>query len=151
VNTAAIERPALVSEGAERFGSQCIVIAIDARRRPAGGWEVYSHGGRKPTGLDLVDWACRAVDLGAGEVLLTSMDTDGHQTGFDLEQLRAVSDAVPVPVIASGGAGEPEHFAAAILEGHADAVLAASVFHFGKLRIRAVKEYLAGRGIPMRL
>ena len=152
VNTAAIERPDLVSEGAYRFGSQCIVVAIDARRRAAGdGWEVYSHGGRRATGLDLLEWAGQAVELGAGEILLTSMDTDGHQHGFDLEQLRAVADAVPVPVIASGGAGEPQHFVDALTEGHADAVLAASVFHFGTLRIREVKAFLAERGIPVRL
>ncbi len=152
VNTAAIERPDLVSEGAYRFGSQCIVVAIDARRRAAGdGWEVYSHGGRRATGVGLLEWAGQAVELGAGEILLTSMDTDGHQHGFDLEQLRAVADAVPVPVIASGGAGEPQHFVDALTEGHADAVLAASVFHFGTLRIREVKAFLAERGIPVRL
>lgn len=151
INSAALARPELVAEGAHRFGSQCIVVAIDARRREGGGWEVYSHGGRKPTGLDAVEWARRVVELGAGEILLTSMDADGHQDGFDIPQLRAVSDAVPVPVIASGGAGEMNHFAEAITEGHADAVLAASVFHFGKFRIRDVKEYLAARGIPARL
>lgn len=151
INSAAIARPELVSEGAHRFGSQCIVVAIDARRREGGGWEVYSHGGRKPTGLNAVEWARRVVELGAGEILLTSMDTDGHQDGFDIPQLRAVSDAVTVPVIASGGAGEMEHFVEAVTEGHADAVLAASVFHFGKLRIRDIKEHLAARGIPARL
>jgi cyclase len=152
INTAAIERPELVAEGAERFGSQCIVVAIDARKRSAGeGWEVFSHGGRRATGLDAVEWAHRVVELGAGEILLTSMDADGHQSGFDVAQLRAVSTAIPVPVIASGGAGEPEHFAAALTDGHADAALAASVFHFGKLRIRDVKVYLARPSIPVRL
>ncbi len=150
VNTAAIERPELIREGAERFGSQCIVVAIDAKGRGDGGWEVYSHGGRRATGLDAVEWAQRAVELGAGEILLTSMDTDGHQSGYDIAQLQAVGGAVPVPVIASGGAGKPEHFAEALTAGGADAALAASVFHFGLMRIAEVKAHLAGRGIPVR-
>ncbi len=152
VNTAALERPQLISEGADQFGCQCMVVAIDARRRPeGGGWEVYTHGGRRPTGIDGAEWAARATELGAGEILLTSMDRDGTQDGYDLELLRAVSDAVNVPIIASGGAGAPEHFSDAILTGHADAVLAASLFHFGQLRVREVKDHLASRGIPVRI
>ncbi|WP_322819533.1 imidazole glycerol phosphate synthase subunit HisF [Tepidiforma sp.] len=152
INTAALQEPNLIDEGADRFGSQCIVVAIDARRvqhRPAR-WEVYSHGGRMPTGLDAVEWAREATRRGAGELLVTSMDTDGHQQGYDIELLRAISQAVTVPVIASGGAGGPEHMAAALTQGHADAVLAASIFHFGTYTIRQVKEYLAARGIPVR-
>jgi cyclase len=154
VNTAAIERPALISEGAALFGVQCIVVAIDARRRGPdadAGWEVYTHGGRRPAGRDAVEWAAEAEGLGAGEILLTSMDRDGTQSGYDLELLRAVNDAVSIPVVASGGAGRSEHFADAVLEGGADAVLAASLFHFGQLRIREVKEHMGGRGIPVRL
>lgn len=152
INTAAIQDPDLISSGADRFGSQCIVVAIDARRVEGvpGSWEVYSHGGRMPTGLDAVEWAVEAARRGAGELLVTSMDADGHQQGYDIELLRAISDAVPVPVIASGGAGGPEHMAAALTEGRADAVLAASIFHFGTYTIRQVKEYLAARGIPVR-
>ncbi|HEX2052729.1 MAG TPA: imidazole glycerol phosphate synthase subunit HisF [Actinomycetota bacterium] len=151
VNTAAIERPALIKEGADRFGSQCMVVAIDARRRPeGGGWEVYTHGGRKPTGLDCLQWAERCVAEGAGEILLTSMDRDGTKSGFDIDLLKAVSDAVNVPVIASGGAGKLEHFSEAVDDGRADAVLAASLFHFGELRICDVKDHLADRGIPVR-
>jgi cyclase len=150
LNTAVLERPALIREAAERFGSQCIVVAIDAKRR-GDGFEVYTHGGRRPTGLDAVEWAQRVVAMGAGEILLTSMDTDGHLTGYDLPLTRAVSEAVEVPVIASGGAGEPRHLADAIIEGKADAVLAASIFHFGTYTIRDVKQQLAARGIPMRL
>jgi cyclase len=152
INTAAIQDPDLISSGADRFGSQCIVVAIDARRVEGvpGAWEVYSHGGRMPTGLDAVEWAVEAARRGAGELLVTSMDADGHQQGYDIELLRAISDAVPVPVIASGGAGGPEHMAAALTEGRADAVLAASIFHFGTYTIRQVKEYLAARGIPVR-
>ncbi len=145
INTAAVENPALVSKGADRFGSQCIVVAIDARRSNEGQWEVYTYGGRKPAGRDAVEWAREAVDLGAGELLVTSMDEDGHQRGYDLALL-----SVPVPVVASGGAGKPEHLYDAIVEGKADAVLAASIFHFGQYRIRDVKQYLAGRGLPMR-
>jgi cyclase len=155
VNTAAVERPELISEGAQRFGSQCIVVAIDAKRVAAAPpdeprWEVYVHGGRTPTGRDAVEWAREAVQRGAGELLVTSMDTDGHQRGYDLPLLRAIADAVEVPVIASGGAGTPEHLYDALTEGHADAVLAASIFHFGTYDIGSIKSYLAERGIPMR-
>lgn len=152
INTAALQDPNLINEGADRFGSQCIVVAIDARRvqhHPAR-WEVYSHGGRMPTGIDAVDWAREATRRGAGELLVTSMDTDGHQEGYDIQLLRAIAQAVTVPVIASGGAGGPEHMAAALTQGHADAVLAASIFHFGTYTIRQVKNYLAARGIPVR-
>lgn len=149
VNTAAVEDPDLVRRLAERFGRQCVVVAIDARRR-AGGWEVYTHGGRQPTGLDAVGWAERTAALGAGEILLTSMDRDGTTEGFDLELTRAVSRAVPVPVVASGGAGSVEHFAQVLTEGNADAALAASVFHFGQVRIPELKRALAARGIPVR-
>ncbi|MGE5594607.1 MAG: imidazole glycerol phosphate synthase subunit HisF [Hyphomicrobiales bacterium] len=153
INTSAIQTPDLINEGAYRFGSQCIVVAIDARRVPGepGRWEVFTHGGRNPTGLDAVEWAREAVERGAGELLVTSMDTDGHQKGYDIPMLRAVSDAVSVPVIASGGAGGPKHMAEALTEGHADAVLAASIFHFGTYAIRQVKEELAAGGIPVRL
>jgi len=153
INTSAFETPELINEGAYRFGSQCVVVAIDARRVPdePGKWEVFTHGGRNPTGLDAVEWARECVERGAGELLLTSMDTDGHQSGYDLGLLRAVSDAVSVPVIASGGAGGPEHMAQALTEGRADAVLAASIFHFGTYSIRQVKEHLAAAGIPVRL
>ena len=153
INTSAIQTPDLINEGAYRFGSQAVVVAIDARRVPGkpGRWEVYTHGGRKPTGLDAVTWAQEAARRGAGELLVTSMDSDGHQKGYDLAMLRAISEAVTVPLIASGGAGGPEHMAAALIEGKADAVLAASIFHFGTYSIRQVKEYLAARGIPVRL
>ncbi len=152
INTSAIQEPTLINEGAYRFGSQCVVVAIDARRVKGerGRWEVFTHGGRNPTGLDCIEWAKEAVARGAGELLLTSMDTDGHQRGYDIELLRSVNDAVTVPVIASGGAGGPEHMAAALRDGHADAVLAASIFHFGTYSIRQVKEYLAGQGLPIR-
>jgi len=151
VNTAAIERPELIYEGAQDFGSQCMVVAIDAQRRPNGvGWEVYTHGGRKPVGLDALRWAAEAAEKGAGEILLTSMDRDGTQEGFDIELLQAVSEVVNVPVIASGGAGVLDHFSEAIIEGRADAVLAASLFHFGRLRISEVKEHMAARDIPVR-
>jgi len=153
INTSAIQTPELISEGAYRFGSQAIVVAIDARRVPdePGAWEVYTHGGRNPTGMDAVEWAKEAVSRGAGELLVTSMDTDGHRKGYDLGMLRAISEAVTVPVIASGGAGGPEHMARALTDGAADAVLAASIFHFGTYSIRQVKEYLAAEGIPVRL
>ena len=151
INTAAVEDPLLVARGAERFGSQCIVVAIDARRTGAESWEVYTYGGRRSAGLDAVAWARRVVDLGAGELLVTSMDEDGRQHGYDLALLRAISDAVPVPLIASGGAGSPQHLYDALTEGKADAVLAASIFHFGQYRIREVKEYLAAHGVPVRL
>ena len=152
INTSAIQEPDLINEGAYRFGSQCIVVAVDARRVPGqhGKWEVFTHGGRNPAGLDCVEWAKEAVNRGAGEILLTSMDTDGHKKGYDIGMLRAVSDAVSVPVIASGGAGGPEHMAEALSAGRADAVLAASIFHFGTYSIREVKEYLAGQGLPIR-
>ena len=150
VNSAAIRNPSLIQEAAEKFGSQCVVCAIDAKRRPEGGWTVYLNGGRVDTGLDAVEWAKQAVDLGAGEILLTSMDCDGVKNGYDLELTRAVSDSVNVPVIASGGAGAMEHFYDAFTAGHADAVLAASLFHFGEITIPDLKAYLAGRGISVR-
>jgi cyclase len=150
LNTAAVRDPEVLRAAAGEFGSQCVVIAIDARRRE-GGWEVVVEGGRTPTGLDAVAWAARATaELGAGEVLLTSMDRDGTKDGYDLALTRAVADATSVPVIASGGAGRPEHFAEALTEGGADAALAASVFHFGELRIADVKAHLRARGIPVR-
>ena len=152
INSAAINRPALIAEGAERFGSQCIVVAIDARRRPSGeGWTIYRSGGRIDTGIDAVEWAVRAEKLGAGEILLTSMDGDGTKNGYDLELTRAISDAVGIPVIASGGAGTLEHFREALTIGGADAALAASLFHFKELEIREVKEYLHAHDIPVRL
>ncbi len=151
INSAAVADPALVARGADAFGCQCIVVAIDAKRRVAGtGWEVYTHGGRRPTGIDAVEWAVRVADLGAGEILLTSMDADGTQDGYDLGLTAAVSGAVPIPVIASGGAGTPEHLFAAVTAGRADAVLAASIFHYGTYRIADVKAYLAARGVPVR-
>ena len=149
-NSAAIRNPSLIQEAAEKFGSQCVVCAIDAKRRPEGGWTVYLNGGRVDTGLDAVKWAKQAVELGAGEILLTSMDCDGVKNGYDLELTRAVSDCVNVPVIASGGAGAMEHFYDAFTAGHADAVLAASLFHFGEITIPDLKAYLAGRGISVR-
>ncbi|MDR5683399.1 MAG: imidazole glycerol phosphate synthase subunit HisF [Armatimonadota bacterium] len=149
VNTAAVHRPELVCEAAEMFGSQCVVVAIDARRR-RGGWEVCTHGGQKPTGLDAVAWARRVADLGAGEILLTSMDRDGTTEGFDVALTRAVTDAVGIPVIASGGAGDVSHFAEVLAEGGADAALAASVFHFGRLRIGDLKDALRAAGVPVR-
>ncbi len=154
INTAAVENPKILTEGAVRFGSQCIVIAIDARKAadsPAPKWEVYTYGGRKPTGLDAVDWAKQAVALGAGEVLLTSMDADGHKTGYDIELTRAISEAVSVPVIASGGAGTLDDLYQAIVRGKADAVLAASIFHYGAYTVAQTKDYLAKKGIPVRL
>jgi cyclase len=151
LNTAAIDDPNVISSCAERVGNQNIVVAIDAKAVGEGKWEVYTHGGRNPTGLDAIEWAKRAVELGAGELLLTSMDTDGHLMGYDLPLTRAISESVEVPVIASGGAGEPRHMADAVLDGKADAVLAASIFHFGTYSIRETKEFLAARGIPVRL
>jgi cyclase len=155
VNTAAVQNPQLVADATARYGSQCIVVAVDARRRvaddPNSGWEVYTHGGRKPTGLDAIEWARRVSALGAGEILLTSMDRDGTRAGFDLELTRAVSDAVSVPVIASGGVGNLQHLADGIALGHADAVLAASIFHFGECTVGEAKRYLAERGIAVRL
>ena len=150
VNTAAVQDPDLIREAAERFGSQCIVLAIDAKARPGGGWEVFVHGGRTPTGLEAVEWARRGAALGAGEILLTSMDRDGTKDGYDLALTAAVAGAVPVPVIASGGAGRAEHLYAALTEGGADAALAASIFHFGELSIPQVKAYLRERGVPVR-
>jgi cyclase len=149
LNTAAIQQPAVIREAAESFGSQCIVVAIDARRE-GDRWGVYTHGGRRPTGRDAVAWAQEVVGLGAGEILLTSMDRDGTKEGYDLELTRAVSQAVSVPVIASGGAGTLEHFQQALTDGHADAALAASLFHFGTYTIGEVKDYLAERGLPVR-
>lgn len=151
VNTAAVAEPALIRQGAGIFGSQCIVVAIDARRRDEGdGWEVFTHGGRRPTGLDAVEWAGTVVEHGAGEILLTSMDRDGTRAGYDLPLLSAVAAAVNVPVIASGGAGSLDHLADALAPGRADAVLAASIFHFGEYRVRDAKRHLAGRGVPVR-
>ena len=151
LNTAAIKNPELIQEGAKRFGSQCIVLAVDARKSQEGCWEVFINGGRIATGLDCVDWVKKAVGLGAGEVLLTSMDCDGTKDGYDLELTRAVSEAVHVPVIASGGAGKLEHFYDVLTKGKADAVLAASVFHYGQFTVREVKEYLKSRGVEVRL
>jgi cyclase len=159
INTAAVHSPQLVADAAGRYGSQCIVVAIDARRvdragdaRRAGhGWEVFTHGGRRATGLDAVEWARKMQELGAGEILLTSMDRDGTRAGFDLELTRAVADAVDVPVIASGGVGALEHLADGVLQGRADAVLAASIFHFGEFTVAQAKEFMAKRGIEMRI
>jgi cyclase len=155
INTAAVFNPEFVREAAGRFGSQCIVVAIDAKQASAAGeplrWEIYTHGGRKPTGIDAVEWARRMVEYGAGEILLTSMDRDGTRDGFDLALTRAISDAVDVPVIASGGVGNLDHLVAGILEGGADAVLAASIFHFGEYSIEDAKRYMAERGIEVRL
>ena len=174
VNSAAIDNPTLISEAADKFGSQCVVLAIDARRRrvgkaadptlsyeesikindewtPEDGWTVYKHGGRIDMGLDAVEWAVKAVEMGAGEILLTSMDADGTKAGYDLELTRAIADRVNVPVIASGGAGNLKHFEEAFTEGHADAALAASLFHFKELEIKEVKEYLRDQGISVRL
>jgi len=159
LNSAAINDPGLIAACARRFGSQCVVLAIDAKRLPAGSgaggpalrWEAYLNGGRVPTGLDVVEWATRAVGMGAGEILLTSMDRDGTKDGYDLDLTRAVAEAVNVPVIASGGAGTIDHLVEVICEGKADAVLAASIFHYGEYSIREAKEYMAAAGIPVRL
>lgn len=152
INTAAVKNPELISEGASKFGNQCIVVAIDAKQRENGeGWTVYVKGGREDTGLDAVEWAKKAVSLGAGEILLTSMDADGTKNGYDIELTRAVSDAVGVPVIASGGAGKKEDFYEALTKGGADAALAASLFHYKELSIGEVKEYLAGKKVPVRI
>jgi cyclase len=151
INSSALASPDLIHAGAEKFGSQCIVVSIDAKKTGPDKWEVFSHGGRKPTGLDAVDWARRAVALGAGEIVLNSIDADGTKAGFDLAITRRVSEAVGVPVVASGGAGTLEHMADVLLEGRADAVLAASVFHFGKYTVGNVKSYLAEKGIPVRM
>ncbi len=151
LNSAAVADPKLVGVCSERFGAQCIVVAIDAKSAGPGRWEVYTHGGRRPTGLDAVGWAKRVVELGAGEILLTSMDTDGHKDGYDLPLTRAISDAVEVPVIASGGCGTPQHMVDAVEQGHASAVLAASIFHFGEFSIGETKRYMAAHGLPVRL
>ena len=152
INPSAISRPELIREAADKFGSQCVVVAIDAKRRPDGsGWNIYKNGGRIDVGIDAVEWARKAESLGAGEILLTSMDCDGTKAGYDIPLTRAIADAVSIPVIASGGAGTLEHFAEALTEGGADAALAASLFHYKELEIREVKEYLAGQGIPVRL
>jgi len=154
INTAAVQNPQLVAEATGRYGSQCIVVAVDAKRDPAASqarWEVFTHGGRRPTGLDAVAWARKMQETGAGEILLTSMDRDGTRKGFDLALTRAVAEAVDVPVIASGGVGGLEHLAEGVLEGRADAVLAASIFHFGEFSVREAKEFMARRGIEVRL
>jgi cyclase len=151
INTAAVQHPERITEAARRFGSQCVVVAIDAKRIGPDRWEVYIHGGRTPTGLDAVAWAREAERRGAGEILLTSIDADGTREGYDLALTRAVAEAVGIPVIASGGAGAPEHFYRVFTEGKADAALAASLFHFRELRIADLKRYLAERGIPVRL
>ncbi len=150
VNSAAVKKPELLSEGAARFGAQCIVLAIDARRSGLR-WEVYVNGGRVPTGINAIDWAVRGVELGAGEILLTSMDADGTLAGYNIELTRAIAEAVSVPVIASGGAGTPSHFAQVLTEGKADAALAASLFHDGKLKITELKKELQGWGVPVRI
>ena len=151
MNTSAVQNPQLVADAAARFGNQCIVVAIDAKETSPGKWEVFTHGGRKNAGLDAVEWAKKVESLGAGEILLTSMDRDGTKIGFNLPLTRAVSDAVDIPVIASGGVGNLDHLVAGVKEGHADAVLAASIFHFGEYTVRQAKEYMAQHGIEMRL
>ncbi|MCR5156365.1 MAG: imidazole glycerol phosphate synthase subunit HisF [Butyrivibrio sp.] len=151
VNSAAIDRPELIAEAADKFGSQCVVLAIDAKRREDGsGWNIYKHGGRIDVGMDAIEWVKKAVSLGAGEILVTSMDCDGTKAGYDIELTRAVADAVPVPVIASGGAGTLEHFYEALTAGGADAALAASLFHYKELEINEVKKYLKEKGVPVR-
>jgi len=155
INSAAVKRPEFVKEAADKFGSQCIVVAIDAKKVSAEGepkrWEIFTHGGRKGTGIDAVEWAIKMVGYGAGEILLTSMDRDGTKIGFDLELTRAISDAVPVPVIASGGVGELEHLVKGVTEGHAEAVLAASIFHFGEYTVQQAKEVMRDAGLEVRL
>ena len=151
INSSALANPELIRQGSEKFGSQCIVVSIDARKTGLDKWDVFSHGGRKATGLDAVEWAERAVALGAGEIVLNSIDADGTKAGFDLQITRRISEAVGVPVVASGGAGKLEHMADVLVEGKADAVLAASIFHFGEYTVRDVKQFLAGRGIPVRV
>ena len=151
MNTAAVDNPQLVADAAGKVGSQCIVVAIDAKQAASGQWQVFTHGGRRATGLDAVDWARQVQTLGAGEILLTSMDRDGTKNGFDLELTRAVSDAVDIPVIASGGVGTLQHLADGVLQGRADAVLAASIFHYGEYTVRQAKEYMRSKGIEVRL
>src|SRR5438477_2487863 len=151
INSSALANPELIRAGAEKFGSQCIVVSIDAKKAGPEKWEVFSHGGRRSTGLDAVEWAQRAVSLGAGEIVLNSIDADGTRAGFDLAITRRISEAVGVPVVASGGAGKLEHMAEVLLEGKADAVLAASIFHFGEYTVGEVKRFLAAKGIPVRL
>jgi cyclase len=151
MNTAAVQNPQLVADASSKVGSQCIVVAIDAKQVEPGRWEVFTHGGRKATGLDAIEWALQVQALGAGEILLTSMDRDGTKNGFDLALTRALSDAVSIPVIASGGVGTLEHLAAGVTEVHADAVLAASIFHYGEYTVREAKEYMKSRGIEVRL
>jgi imidazole glycerol-phosphate synthase subunit HisF len=151
INSSALAHPPLISAGAERFGSQCIVVSIDARRTAPGYWEVFSHGGRNSTGLDAIAWAVRAAELGAGELVVNSIDADGTKAGYDLEITRRISESVGIPVVASGGAGNLEHMADVLLTGKADAVLAASIFHFGEYTVADVKRYLATRGLPVRL
>ena len=151
INSSALANPDLIRTGAEKFGSQCIVVSIDAKKTAPGKWEVFSHGGRKPTGLDAVEWAQRAVKLGAGEIVLNSIDADGTRAGFDIAITRRISESVNVPVVASGGAGNLEHMAEVLLEGKADAVLAASIFHFGDYTVGDVKNFLAKQNIPVRL
>lgn len=151
LNTAAVLDPGLVGAASRRFGNQCIVVAVDAKRAAPGRWEVHTHGGRRPTGIDVVDWARRMRELGAGEILLTSMDADGTKDGYDVALTRAVCDAVDIPVIASGGAGRLEHLAEVLRDGHASAVLAASIFHFGQFTVRQAKEHLRAAGLPVRL
>ena len=151
VNSAAIMRPELISEAADKFGSQCVVVAIDAKRRPDGGWNIYKNGGRIDMGIDAVEWAMKADRLGAGEILLTSMDCDGTKNGYDLDLTRTIAENVSIPVIASGGAGTKEHFYDALTQGKADAVLAASLFHYKELEICDLKKYLRGRGVSVRL
>lgn len=151
VNSAAIDRPELVAEAAQKFGSQCVVVAIDAKRRPDGGWNIYKHGGRIDTGIDAVAWAKKMDQLGAGEILLTSMDGDGTKAGYDIELTRAIADAVSIPVIASGGAGTMEHFYEALTEGGADAALAASLFHYKEMEIKDLKAYLRDKGVSVRM
>ena len=151
INSSAVTDPDLIRSGAEKYGSQCIVVSIDTKRTAPGKWEVFTAGGRKPTGLQALDWAVRVCKLGAGEIVLNSIDADGTKAGFDLDITRQIADAVGVPVVASGGAGTLDHLAEVLLEGHADAVLAASIFHFGTYTVQQAKEYLRAQGIPVRL
>jgi imidazole glycerol-phosphate synthase subunit HisF len=151
INSSALANPSLIRAGAEKYGSQCIVVSIDCRRMPGGGWGVFAKGGRESTGISAEDWAKQAVELGAGEIVLNSIDADGTQKGFDLEITRRISESVGVPVVASGGAGSLEHMAEVLIEGKADAVLAASIFHYGQYTVREVKEYLATRYLPVRI